>query len=110
VRVDEETLKALMLRSLDGDAQAYRTLLAIVADQLRRYFMLRLGGGAEGVEDLVVETLSAAHKRRATYHRRDAFTPWIYAMARYKLVQHRRGAGIRLPVEDYASFMGAASV
>ncbi|MDG2523546.1 hypothetical protein P7B02_18615 [Caulobacter segnis] len=95
-----------MLRSLDSDAQAYRILLTTVADHLRRYFTLRLGG-SDRVEALVAATLSAAHRRRAAYHRREPFGPWIYAVARYKLIQHHGGREVRPSAEDYASFMGA---
>ncbi len=106
MQISEEAMKTLMLRSLDGDARAYRELLGMVSAQLRAYFARRLEEDGERVEALVVETLSAAHSRRVTYRRRDPFMPWIYALARYKLIQHGRTAP-RPQTEDYADFMGA---
>lgn len=108
MQISEEAMKTLMLRSLDGDAQAYRELLGMVSAQLRAYFARRLEEDGEDVEALVVETLSAAHNRRVTYRRRDPFTPWVYALARYKLIQHRGRTASRPQAEDYADFMGAA--
>ena len=107
MQLREDALKALMLRSLDGDAGAYRQLLGALSEQLRRYFALRLDGEPEIIDGLVVDALSAAHRRKATYRRRDPFTPWMYAIARYKLIQYRRPMAACLPAEDYASFMAA---
>lgn len=36
------------------------------------------------------ETLIAIHTRRATYDRGRLFTAWVYAIARYKLIDHHR--------------------
>jgi RNA polymerase sigma-70 factor (ECF subfamily) len=53
-------------------------------------------------EDLVQETLIAIHTRRATYDTALPFTAWLHAIARYKLIDHFRRAGVRrtLPLED----------
>ncbi len=98
-----------MQRGLDGDAQAYRRLLALLSDRLRLYFARRMGEARDDVEDLVQETLLAAHTRRSTYDRSQPLTPWIYALARYKLIDHWRRHRVRahLPIEDYAEFLAA---
>lgn len=107
----EVALKGLMLRGLDGDAQAYRRLLALLSERLRLYFTRRLGEARDDVEDLVQETLLAAHTRRATYDRTQPLTPWVYALGRYKLIDHWRRRRVRahLPIEDYADFLAADS-
>jgi RNA polymerase sigma-70 factor (ECF subfamily) len=88
----ELRLKALMLLSLAGDAAAETALLTALAVALRRYFARRLGAGAAEVEDLVQETLIAVHTKRHTYDVRAPLTPWVYAIARYRLADHfRRG-------------------
>ena len=54
-------------------------------------------------EDLVQETLFAVHTRRDTYDRAQPFTPWLYAIARYKFLDHlrRTKASVRnIPVDD----------
>jgi RNA polymerase sigma-70 factor, ECF subfamily len=90
----ETRLKALMVSSLDGDAQAYRSLLSDVGAHLRAYYARRLSSGAD-VEDLVQETLIAMHTRRATYDPAQQLTPWLHAIARYKLIDHFRRSGRR---------------
>ena len=95
---DEARLKALMLRGLAGDAGAHAALLSAMSGYLRGYFSRRLGAGAADVEDLVQDTLLAIHLRRATYDPAQPFTPWAYALARYKLLDHFRRAGVRKTV------------
>jgi RNA polymerase sigma-70 factor (ECF subfamily) len=99
---DEARLKALMLRGLDGDAQAHAALLSAMSGYLRGYFGRRLGAGAADLEDLVQDTLLAIHLKRASYDRSLPFTPWAYALARYKLLDHFRRTGVRkqVPLED----------
>jgi len=100
---DTETeLKALMLRGLAGDAAAHARLLGALAGRLRPYFARRLGAAEADAEDLVQETLLAIHLKRDTYDTRQPFTPWAYAVARYKLLDHFRRLGVRqaVPLED----------
>ena len=91
-----------MLRGLDGDAGAYRLLLGDLGGYLRAYFARRLGAGLAEIEDLVQETLMAIHAKRATYDRSQPFTPWTYALAHYKLVDHMRRSRWRGPMPDGA--------
>ena len=79
-----------MLRALDGDAAAYRRLLSGLRERLRVYFDRRLAADPAQAEDLVQETLMAIHAKRATYDPAQPVTPWAYAIARYKLVDHFR--------------------
>ncbi|HEX4180227.1 MAG TPA: sigma-70 family RNA polymerase sigma factor [Caulobacteraceae bacterium] len=99
---DEARLKALMLRGLAGDAKAHAALLSAMSGYLRGYFARRLGAGAADVEDLVQDTLLGIHLKRASYDPALPFTPWAYALARYKLLDHFRRAGVRktAPLED----------
>jgi RNA polymerase sigma-70 factor (ECF subfamily) len=99
---DEGRLKALMLRGLAGDAAAHAALLGAMSGYLRGYFSRRLGAGAADLEDLVQDTLLAIHLRRGTYDTAQPFTPWAYAIARYKLLDHFRRGGVRktVPLED----------
>lgn len=95
----EARLRLLMARSLDGDSQAYRQLLGELSRYLRGYFARRIGG--QEVEDLLQETLLAVHLKRDTYDRALPFTPWAYAIARYKLVDRfRRNHAPHVPLED----------
>src|SRR5579863_8848933 len=105
----EPRLKSLMLRGLDGDASAYRELLGEVGDLLRAYFDRRLQGDAANADDLVQEVLIALHTRRATYNRSKPFTAWLYAVARYKLVDHLRRRRLRavIPIDDVEDLFAA---
>jgi RNA polymerase sigma-70 factor (ECF subfamily) len=96
----EPRLKTLMVAALDGDASAYRALLAALVPHLRAYFARRLGGA--DAEDMVQETLIAIHTKRASYDRTLPFTAWLHAVARYKLIDHFRRAKLRrtLPIEE----------
>lgn len=98
----EIQLRACMAAGLDGDAAAHRQLLAALTGHLRAYFARRLGSGSAEVEDLVQETLLAVHLKRATWDRSQPFTPWAYAIARYKMIDHlRRGRGkVHIPLDD----------
>ena len=98
----EARLKALMIAALDGDRAAYGELLAVLSGYLRGHFRRRLGSGAADVEDLVQETLMAVHLKRGVYDRGAPLTPWVYAIARYKLLDHYRRVGSRraVPLED----------
>src|SRR5258706_3203462 len=82
----EDRLRSLMLQSLAGDAAAYRIFLDELTTHLRSYLRRRLGGLPEEVEDLLQELLLAVHNKRHTYGPKQPLTPWVQAIARYKLV------------------------
>jgi RNA polymerase sigma-70 factor, ECF subfamily len=100
----EGELKDLMTASLGGDEGAYRNLLSRLSRYLRGYYRARLAAhSAPDVEDLVQETLLAIHVRRHTYDPDQTFTPWVYAIARYKLIdflRRTRGSVKNLPIDD----------
>jgi len=106
VRSTEIELRALMVAGLDGDAAAHKALLARLSGHLRAYFkgqLIRIGQGPVEAEDLMQEVLMALHARRHTYDRSQLFTPWVYGIARYKMLDYlrRTKASIRdLPIED----------
>lgn len=89
---DEAQLRASLLRGLAGDEAAHRAFLTEAAALLRAYFRNRLRGRAEDAEDLVQETLVALHTRRDTYDPGYPLTAWLYAIARYRLIDFLRRA------------------
>ena len=125
VPVDDVELSALMRASLTGDAAAYRRLLDRLSAILRSFYKSRLahiGRSAVEAEDLMQEALMAIHTRRHTYDPALPLAPWVYAIARYKLIDHlrRTRASIAdLPIEyaegvlaqdDYASTESASDL
>lgn len=100
-----------MTASLDGDASAHRRLLERLSRHLRAYYKNKLahvGRSAEDAEDLVQDALMAIHTRRHTYDPGQLFTPWVHAIARYKLIDHLRQtkASVTIvPLEDASEIM-----
>ena len=89
----EVELKALMLASLDGDAASHRALLDRLSRRLRAYYkgkLARIGRGPAEAEDLVQEAVLAIHLKRHTYDPVEPLTPWVHAIARYKLIDFLR--------------------
>ena len=107
----EAELRALMRASLGGDADAYRNLLSRLSSSLRAYYkgkLVRIGRTATDAEDLMQEALIAIHTRRHTYDPAEALTPWVYAIARYKLIDHlrrTRASMADLPIENAEEIM-----
>jgi RNA polymerase sigma-70 factor (ECF subfamily) len=105
----EAQLKALMIAGQAGDASAQSRLLTLLAGYLRAFFARRLARSALDVEDLVQETLLAVHLKRATYDPRYDFTPWLFAIARYKLIDQfrRTGGRVSVPLDDAGELLAA---
>jgi len=105
----EAQLKALMVAGQAGDAAAQSRLLTRLAGNLRAYFARRLARSALDVEDMVQEVLLAVHLKRETYDPRFDFTPWVFAIARYKLIDQFRRAGARpaVPLDDAGELLAA---
>lgn len=92
-----------MRRSLTGDARAHESLLRSLASLLRSYFFGRLRSRPADVEDLVQETLIAIHTRRSTYEPSRPLLAWVYAIAKYKLIdllRRRKAAGELVDLTD----------
>ena len=94
VSASEDRLRDLLVRGLAGDAPAYHACLKELSAHLRAFLRRRLSRLPDEVEDLVQETLLAVHNQRHTYDAGRPLTPWVHAIARYKLVDLlRRRAG-----------------
>ena len=96
----EAQLKAWMLDGLDGDSTAHGALLRALVPLLQSFYRRRLHGTEEDVQDLVQETLISVHTRRASYDRYRPFTAWLYAVARYRMIDHFRRQKVSVPIED----------
>ncbi len=84
-----DNFAALMQRSMNGDAQAYTTLLKEAARLLRPFLTKRLYSGT-AVDDVLQEILISIHKARHTYDGVRPYKPWVYAIAKFRLQDHLR--------------------
>jgi RNA polymerase sigma-70 factor (ECF subfamily) len=111
MRVLETELKALMLASLDGDAASHRALLDRLSRRLRAYYKAKLAAVGRGIaetEDLVQEAILAIHLKRHTYDPREPLTPWVHAIARYKLIdflRRNRASRAEVPIDEADEIM-----
>ena len=107
----EIELKALMLASLAGDAASHRVLLERLSRRLRAYYKGKLAGigrDATEAEDLVQEAVLAIHIKRHTYDPAELLTPWVHAIARYKLIdflRRTRASFADVPIEEADTIM-----
>src|SRR6266481_2602526 len=107
----EVELKALMLASLDGDAASHRALLERLSRRLRAYYKGKLAGigrDATEAEDLVQEAVLAIHIKRHTYDPSELLTPWVHAIARYKLIdflRRTRASSADVPIDEADAIM-----
>lgn len=100
----------LMRAAMAGDGSAYRQLLVLMTPVLRGLIRARAAGMDDSwCEDVVQETLLAIHMKRGTWDSDQPLRPWVYAIARHKLVDafRRRGRAVHLPVEDFAEALAA---
>lgn len=94
-----------MVAAQGGDGAAFSQLLQSLQRPLERFIagrLTRLGRNGSEAEDILQEVLIAIHKHRHTYDPAQRFTPWAYAIARYKLMDHMRrsrAAMAALPLE-----------
>lgn len=78
-----------MQRSLSGDQQAYATLLHETSLMLRPFLAKRLNFTNE-VDDLLQEILISIHKARHTYDGNRPYKPWMFAIAKFRLLDYLR--------------------
>ena len=105
MRPSEDQLRAWMVAGLDGDAGCHAALLRALVPMLRGFYRRRVRDGGDDIEDLVQETLIAVHTRRASYDRDRAFTAWLFAIARYKMIDHFRRARHHVAIDDLGDIL-----
>lgn len=101
----EAQLKAWMLGGLDGDSIAQAALLRALVPLLQSFYRRRLHGTEEDVQDLMQETLISVHTRRASYDRDRPFTAWLYAVARYRMIDYFRRQKLSIAIEDVGDIL-----
>lgn len=105
----ERELATLLRTAIAGDEKAYCEFLRRAAELVRVFARRRIVQGGVDPEDIVQETLLAIHAKRHTWRSGEPVTPWIYAIARYKLVDafRRQGSRSEVDIEDLADSLAA---
>jgi RNA polymerase sigma-70 factor (ECF subfamily) len=101
---EEAELARLLKAALQGDEKAYAVFLRRAAALVRGFARRRAGQGSIDPEDIVQETLLAIHLKRHTWQSHLPVEPWLYAIARFKLIDAFRKVGRRMEVVLDESF------
>lgn len=94
ISLDEKRLSELMRKAQEGDSISYRALLIEIEKMILSFVrnsFFRLGlGASRALEDVVQEILLSVHAKRSTYDPNQFFLPWLYSIAKYKVIDHAR--------------------
>jgi len=110
VRGQEHEWTDLMRSANAGDTAAYHRLLSAIAPVLRaaaRRGLLRAGQSPDQSEDIVQDTLLAVHLKRHTWDPTAPFAPWLFTIARNKLIDalRRRGRRVFVDIDDFTDVL-----
>jgi RNA polymerase sigma-70 factor (ECF subfamily) len=96
---DEMELVGLLRAAIAGDERAYAAFLSDAACLVRGFVRRKVMPGGIDPEDIVQETLLAVHLKRHTWRDGAYVKPWLYAIARHKLVDAYRRRGHRVEID-----------
>ena len=97
--MDEVELARLMRAAIAGDEKAYGDFLQRAACLVRNFARRKIVRGGTDPEDIVQEVLLAIHLKRHTWRQNAPVTPWLYAIANYKIIDAFRRRGRRVEIE-----------
>ena len=106
MREREDEWTGLMRSAMAGDDAAYHRLLKAVTPVLRaaaRRGLARAGQPVDQSEDIVQDILLAVHLKRHTWDSGAPFAPWLFAIARNKLIDalRKRGRRVFVNIDDF---------
>jgi RNA polymerase sigma-70 factor (ECF subfamily) len=108
----EAELRRLLRAAIAGDERAYAAFLRSAAGLVRSFARRRIVRGGLDPEDIVQETLLAIHTKRHTWRDGAEVTPWIFAIARYKLIDafRRNGRRAEIAIDEIADTLAEPQV
>ncbi len=100
----------LMRQAVAGDDAAYQRLLMAIAPVLRataQRGLARARQSSDSSEDIVQEILLAVHLKRHTWDPTAPFGPWLFAIARNKLIDtlRRKGRRVFVDIDEFADVL-----
>lgn len=106
-RDDDDEWTGLMQSAMAGDGAAYHRLLRSITPVLRagaRQGLSRAGQPPDQAEDIVQDILLAVHLKRHTWDANAPFAPWLFAIARNKLIDtlRKRGRRVFVDIDDFS--------
>ncbi|HEY7842845.1 MAG TPA: sigma-70 family RNA polymerase sigma factor [Bradyrhizobium sp.] len=107
MREREDEWTGQMRSAMSGDSAAYHRLLKAITPVLRaaaRRGLSRAGQSVDQSEDIVQDILLAVHLKRHTWDANAPFAPWLFAIARNKLIDalRRRGRRVFVNIDDFS--------
>lgn len=107
----ETHLDELLRAALAGDDKAYEVFLTSAAKLVRAVLRRKAGPGSVDIEDVVQETLLALHLKRHTWRPEAPVLPWLFTIARYKLIDvyRRKGRRIEVDIAEFSETLAAAA-
>jgi RNA polymerase sigma-70 factor (ECF subfamily) len=82
-------LAQLMVAAQAGDKEAFRTLVNEIGPGITNFVRSRIFDRAE-IEDVCQEILIQVYESRHTFDPKRPLEPWLFAIARYVVIDHRR--------------------
>lgn len=100
----------LLQAAIAGDEKAYAAFLTRTAMVVRGFARRKIIHGGVDPEDVVQETLLAIHTKRHTWRDDAPVLPWIYAIARFKLIDafRKRGRRVEIDIDEFAETLAQA--
>ena len=104
---DEAELARLLRAAIAGDEKAYADFLRRTAVLVRGFARRKSVQGGVDPEDVVQDTLLAIHTKRHTWREDAPVLPWVFAIARFKLIDafRRRGRRVEVDIDDFSEVL-----
>lgn len=107
---DNQIVNELASKAKSGDNQAFGELFEALSDQVYRFLKFRVKDPADA-EDLLSQVFIDAWQSLPRFNTDQPFRPWLFSIARYKLIDfYRRNRRRILPLEAVTEMAGTTDL